>query len=469
MFLEAETMEQQRNNDFNNDHHDYGNAWNVLIASFIVNIGFGLAIPLFTSLGDTYTNLGNLGFIKMDIGLTIGILLSSFMVARMITSYLVPDLTDSAGRKNILIGGLIFYGIATFLIGFQSDFWSLLILRALEGGSVGVAFPISEALMVDSVPQSKRGEWMAKFFIMFNAGFAIGPFLGSLFYSIAQNQLGWSTYESFILPYALTGSLGFLSAIIIHFCVHDIYKPLKTHDIDSAERQKEYIRAKEYKVPFMKRLYSINLINGFALGLLSPIFTLYAENEFKVSIDNIGYIFLFAGLGGLPINWISGKLADKYNRVKLAMIGMFFGALSFIGIGVYTTLLFVMFFFITRFMSQMFFMPSFRSFQADLIPPIVRGRYFGRIQSIFNLGSAAAPIIGGFLYDYLTGSYFDAFGIHMYSSGLIFLFCALASFTSCLIIFLVSRKYIPEIHSYKNVVFSSYSSKNVSEPKYTFD
>ena len=222
MFLEAEIMSQQQNNNFNSDYHEYGNAWNVLIYSFIVYIGFGLAIPLFTSLGDTFTNLGNLGFIKMDIGLTIGILLSSFMVARMITSYLVPDLTDSAGRKNILIGGLIFYGVATFLIGFQSDFWSLLILRALEGGSVGVAFPISEALMVDSVPQSKRGEWMAKFFFMFNAGFAIGPFLGSLFYSIGQNQLGWGIYESFILPYALNGSLGFLSAFIIHFWVHDI-------------------------------------------------------------------------------------------------------------------------------------------------------------------------------------------------------------------------------------------------------
>ena len=217
----------------------------------------------------------------------------------------------------------------------------------------------------------------------------------------------------------------------------------------------------------MKRLYSINLINGFAIGLLSPIFTLYAENEFKVSIDNIGYIFLLAGLGGLPINWISGKLADKYNRVTIASLGMLFGAISFVGIGVYTTLLFVMFFFITRFMSQMFFMPSFRAFQADLIPPIVRGRYFGRIQSIFNLGSAAAPIIGGFLYDNLTGSYLDIFGIHMYSTGLIFLFCALASFASSGIIFLVSRRYNPEIHNYKNIAFNSYVAKSVTEANYT--
>ena len=443
-------------NNYNEEHADYRNAWNTLFPSFIVNIGFGLAIPLFTSLGETYTKLGDIGFIKMDIGLTIGILLSSFMIARMITSYLIPDVTDSAGRKNILIGGLVVYGIATFLIGFQSDFWTLLILRALEGGSVGVSFPISEALMVDSVPQRKRGEWMGKFFITFNAGFAIGPAIGSFLYGFAQNTLGWSKYTAFILPYALTGSAGFLSALIIHRYVHDIFKPI-TKSEDDNDRQKEYELAKQYKVPFLKRLYTINIINGFAIGLISPIFTLYALNQFHVSVDNVGYIFLLAGLGALPIIWISGMLADKYNRVVLAMIGMLIGSFAFIGIGIYQTLLLVVFFFIFRFMAMMFFVPAFRAFQADVIPPIVRGRYFGRIQAIFNLGAASAPIIGGFLYDNLTGHTISIFGINMFSSGLIFILCAGISFLSTGLIYLISRIYKPEIHSYKNTIFDTYS------------
>ena len=453
---------------YNEEFTDYRNAWNTLFASFIVNIGFGLAIPLFTSLGDINKNMGHLGFIRMDIGLTVGILLSSFMIARMITSYLIPDVTDSAGRKKILIGGLIVYGAATFLIGFQQDFWPLLLLRALEGGSVGVSFPISEALMVDSVPQRKRGEWMGKFFITFNAGFAIGPAIGSFLYGFSINTLGMTKYSAFILPYALTGCMGFLSAFIVHRYVHDIFKPI-TKNVEDVERQKEYEMAKEYKVPFLRRLYSINIINGFAIGLIAPIFTFYALDEFHIAVDNVGYIFLIAGLGGLPINWISGKLADKYNRVAIAALGMAIGTIAFIGIGIYTTVLIVVVFFVFRFMAMMFFVPAFRAFQADVIPPIVRGRYFGRIQAIFNLGAASAPIIGGFMYDGLKGQTSTFFGWTMYSSGLIFLFCAFVSGLSTVLIYLIYRLYNPEVHSYKNTPLGSYSQSDYKDVAFTLD
>ena len=449
-------MAQINKNSLFEEHADYRNAWNMIIASFMVNIGFGLAIPLFTSLGDT-VDIGNLGFIQLSPALAIGVLLASFMIARMITSYLIPDVTDSAGRKNILIAGLVWYGFTTLLIGFARDFWPLLLLRAFEGGSVGVAFPIAEALMVDSVPKKKRGEWMGKFFITFNAGFAIGPAIGSFLYGIAQTNLHMNQYDAFILPYGITGAMGFISAIIVYFFVHDVYKPVSKHE-DDAERAKEFVQARQYKVPFLKKLYTISIINGFAIGLISPIFTLYALNEFSIKVDNVGYIFFVAGVGALPINWISGKLSDKYNRVGLAMIGMSIGTLAFIGIGIFNTFLIVVAFFVIRFMSMMFFVPAYRTFQADIIPPIVRGRYFGRVQSIFNLGAASAPIIGGLMYDNLTGKTFDVLGSQILGAGLIFVFCAVVSLLSTIVIYSIFRIYKPELHSYKEIIGSDYET-----------
>ena len=149
-----------------NETYDIKNAYFLILSSFIVNIGFGLAIPLFTALGDTI-DIGDLGFIHISSGFAIGVLLSIFMIVRMITSYFVPGITDKVGRKNILLIGLIIYGITTISIGFARDFWLLFLLRGSEGAAVGIAFPISEALLVDSVPQKTRGAWMGKFFITF--------------------------------------------------------------------------------------------------------------------------------------------------------------------------------------------------------------------------------------------------------------------------------------------------------------
>ena len=129
----------------------------------------------------------------------------------------------------------------------------------------------------------------------------------------------------------------------------------------------------------------------------------------------------------------------------------------------------VVFFFVFRFMAMMFFVPAFRAFQADVIPPIVRGRYFGRIQAIFNLGAASAPIIGGFMYDSLRGHTLDIFGWTMYSSGLIFLFCAIISFVSTILIYLIYRLYNPQIHSYKNTPLGAYSQNDYNDLVVTLD
>ncbi|MFW9930301.1 MAG: MFS transporter [Candidatus Thorarchaeota archaeon] len=446
---------------------DTRNAWNMIVASLIVNIGFGLAIPLFTELGNDI-DIGNLGFTRLQPALAIGILLASFMIVRMITSYLIPDITDSAGRKNILIIGLILYGIATFLIGFSRDFWVLLILRGLEGGSTGIAFPISEALLVDSVAVSKRGEWMGKFFITFNAGFALGPAVGGVLYIIAEDFLGLNKVDAFILPYGLTGLMGITSALVVYLFVHDIFKPIKSKSMgkdDNDFRIKEMNVGKTYKVPFLSRLYAISVINGFGIGLISPIFTLYALNEFKMSNNGVLLIFTVAGLVALPINWISGKLSDKFNRVSLAMVGMAIGTVAFIGLGFLTSLILVIAFFVFRFMAMMFFVPAYRAFMADIIPPIVRGRYFGRIQAIFNLGASSAPIIGGWMYDNLTEKTFTIFSNYkVFGAGFIFIFCAFISLLSTIIIYFIYKAYNPEVHRFKNTIQMEQTESSISEP-----
>ncbi|MHA2167290.1 MAG: MFS transporter, partial [Candidatus Hodarchaeales archaeon] len=43
--------------------------------------------------------------------------------------------------------------------------------------------------------------------------------------------------------------------------------------------------------------------------------------------------------------------------------------------------------------------PAFRAMQNDYIPSEVRGKEFGIVQALFNLGSVFGPIIGGWLYD----------------------------------------------------------------------
>ncbi|MHA2095700.1 MAG: MFS transporter, partial [Candidatus Hodarchaeales archaeon] len=126
------------------------NAYMLLFASQIVNIGFGLLAIFITLLAD-----------EIDLRpIEIGIIISIFAVARAISSGIVPAISDRTGRKIILIGALFTYAVSTTLLGFARTFEFLLVLRVIEGAAAGAAFPTAEALLVDSVAKEERGAWM---------------------------------------------------------------------------------------------------------------------------------------------------------------------------------------------------------------------------------------------------------------------------------------------------------------------
>ncbi len=434
------------------------NAWNLIFTSLVVNIGFGLAAPLFAALGDNI-DVGNLYFGKISSGFAIGILISAFMIARMASASIIPGMTDIIGRKKILVISLVVYGSSTFLMGFGRDFWSLFFLRLLEGAAVGAAFPVSEALLVDSVDPTERGAWMGKYFTSFNLGFVIGPGVGGVLFAIANgteifdlrfNGLGWSDTDSFILPFAFTGILGFLSSFLVYFLVHDIMVPQsQLSDAKLGELVKEIQVAKLYRIPFIYRLYSISAINGFAIGLIIPIFAFFSLNELQLEEEFIGVLFTIAGLVSLPVNYPAGKFSDRYDRLSIATVGMFLGSIAFMGMGLMTSLLLVILFFIVRFIAVQTFIPPYRAFQADIIPPPVRGTYFGRIQAFFNIGSTIGPLIGGVMYDSFSGRVIMILpGWNSFGGGIPFILAGVFAFCSTFLLLTIKKQYTPKKHLY---------------------
>ena len=382
------------------------NAYMLLFASQIVNIGFGLLAIFITLLADEI-NLRPL---------EIGIIISIFMVARAISSGIVPQISDVVGRRIILIISLFLYAISTIMLGFSRDFLSLFVLRIIEGAATGAVFPTAEALLIDSVPSSERGAWMGKYFTTFSLGFVIGPALGGILFTIGLEVFQLDTLTSFMLPFAFTGILGFISMISIIFFVQDIIKTPKS----STEPIKEAQLSQH--VSFLQQFLAIGVLTGFSIGLIIPIFTLHATDAFGLTEGNIGLIFTISGSTALLVNYPAGRLSDRLtNRMSIVVIGMFLAGLGFIGVGLSTSLLFIILAFIFRSMAYQAFVPAYRAFQADKIPPMIRGKIMGRIQSAFNVGAVGGPLIGAALYEILSNRNFNIIGYTFLGGGVPFL------------------------------------------------
>lgn len=359
------------------------NANMLLFASQIVNIGFGLLAIFITLLAD-----------ELHIRpLEIGVVISIFMVARAIASGTVPGLSDKVGRRIILITSLFIYALTTTLLGFARDFYSLLIIRVLEGASAGSVFPTAEALLVDSVPLEDRGAWMGKYFTTFNFGFIIGPALGGILFTIGTDFLYLDTLTAFTIPFIFTGSLGLLSMIsIILFVVDIVGKPEERPASNSEILQTQ-------KTPYISSFLTVGVLSGFSIGLIIPIFTLYMTDFFNLNEGTVGFIFTISGSVALLVNYPAGRISDRINRMYIVALGMFLAGIGFIGVSASTSLLFIIIFFIFRSMAFQAYLPAYRAFQADKIPLIIRGTVMGRIQSSFNVGAVIGPILGAAIYE----------------------------------------------------------------------
>lgn len=383
------------------------NAYMLLFASQIVNIGFGLLAIFITLLADE---------IKLR-PLEIGVIISIFMVARAISAAIMPDISDKAGRKIILVISLIFYAASTALLGFARSFITLFILRIVEGASAGAVFPTAEALLVDSVPIKDRGAWMGKYFTTFNFGFIIGPALGGILFTFGENILLLDTLTAFSIPFLFTGLLGFLSLISVIIFVEDVM----TKDSLDKLITDEIADVPSSITSHLNSFLFIGVLSGFSIGLIIPIFTLYVTDVFSLTEGTIGFIFTISGSVALLVNYPAGKLSDKIERLKIVIVGMAFTGLAFIGVGLSTTIYLAVLFFIFRSTAFQAYLPAYRAFQADKIPPMLRGKIMGRIQSAFNVGAVFGPIIGAAIYEYYAAGILQIFEYDFYGGGVPFI------------------------------------------------
>jgi len=368
-----------------------GNRNLYLLASlgFIISMGFGLIIPLFP----LYVILLGGG------ALEVGILFSSFMFTRAIFATPFGNLSDRIGRKNIIVIGTFLYGILAFLFTVPTDWTGLLFVRAFQGVASAMVWPISEALVIDSVVEEKRGHALGTYIMASNAGFVIGPLIGGGLIIFGQKVLFMSVLNSYKFPFYFTSILAFIALILVVLWVVDIFKPMSKEAWKNNREEMKHIKMSKENHTMLNVLYLNAVINGFAMGIISVIFVLYMGDVFHLDAAIISIIFGVSAGVGMMANIPAGRYSDKVGRKPLILFGGYTSRLATLFMPFTTTILQISTLMVFRSLAFQISMPTMRALQADLIPEKIRGKLIGFMQTMFNVGAIIGPPIGGFLYD----------------------------------------------------------------------
>lgn len=257
-------------------------------------------------------------------------------------------LADKIGRKSILIGSVILFGVASIFAAYSSDLTSLIIWRFITGLGLGGAMPNAITLTSEYSPTKRRSSLVTLMF----CGFTIGSALGGIASAQLLPSIGWHGILLIggILPLLTVPFLIFLLPESLRFMV------LKNQSIEKIEQVMHRIAPQIQTLPRLiptqnetnkvgiKDLFSRQYAMGtfliwctFFMSLLiiymisSWMPTLLTNNGFN--LKNASWVTSVFQIGGTIGAIVIGYMMDKIDSTKVLSIAYVLGAAFLVCLG----------------------------------------------------------------------------------------------------------------------------------------
>ena len=297
--------------------HGSSKLWILMITAFVDMVGLLMVLPLLPFYAKT---LG-------QGGLVVGVLVSSFAVAQLITAPMWGRLSDAYGRRPALLVGLTASAIAYVIFGFALQLphplFFLFLSRIVQGAGGGTVSVI-QAYVADATQPEDRAKALGWLSAATNAGVAIGPVLGSLTH--AWGPQGPGLFAAGLCVVNMAFAWRFLDES------RDMHEAAEAKaDLTKRARSREAILhvVTHSDQPASRLIWIYAIALGAFQGVMS-MFSLYLSQRFGVTENTIGYFFAYTGvISVLTRALILGRMVDRFGEAKLSRYGL---ALLAIGI-----------------------------------------------------------------------------------------------------------------------------------------
>ncbi|MBA3818729.1 MAG: MFS transporter [Deltaproteobacteria bacterium] len=310
-------------------------------------------------------------------------------VGQSLSSAWAGNLSDRIGRLPLITTSLIVRSGFIALLGTQilldAPLWSLGLNMMITSALRGCFEPVAYALVADVVRDDQRIAAFGLQRMGTNLGWTIGPALGGVL--------------TLVIPYGYVFYLAAAGMIVAALVAMRVVDPVARQDHPAVDGELRSALREAFRDPamrlllagtFLAALLSTQLFSTFAIFMTEEVGLTKAEVGLLYTINGAGVLLLQVPALGLIHRFGIGRALPWASLIEAVAFGMIGAATGFGGAALAMMA-------VTA--AEVVFNPAHQTAIAETADPARRGRAYGVSGFVQMVGIAAAPLLGGALFD----------------------------------------------------------------------
>lgn len=357
----------------------------IFITIVLDSMGIGIIMPV---MPDLIREVGRVDL--SEAALWGGTLTAVFAINQFLFSPIIGGMSDTYGRRPILLVALFVMAIDYLVMGFAHVLW-LLFLGRFVGGITAATQSTASAYMADISTKQDKAKNFGLLGAAFGVGFILGPIVGGLL----------SEYGS-RAPFFAAAAIAFANMLFGYFVLPETVT-------DATRRKFEWKRANPFgafkqmkKLPGIVPMLLVFLLLSIAFFVYPAIWAFFGRAQFDWDARMVGMSLAAYGLGivivqGLLIRPILVRFGEK----ATALFGMCMHLLTFTAYQFMTETWHVFAFMPISVFSAVA-VPALQGLMSNSVADNAQGELQGAMGSLTALATIISPLLMTQVFSYFT-------------------------------------------------------------------
>jgi MFS family permease len=337
----------------------------------------------------------------------LGLVGSASTIPGILISLPAGSLSDTFGRRRILLVSAFVFASAPFLYLAVNSWWELALVRFYHGFATGMFVPVAQAMIAEAYP-ARRGERISLFSSATAVGRSTAPLLGGSILVVTNPGLLPREYTNFFYIYLVVGVVGITALLTTLPFLRQ--RKNETSAVGQPKTNVGSVVRQWMSIARTRGVLAVSLIEAgqyYVYGSVEFFLVKYMTDVSLIGGEMQSIILFSLVIAVMLSKPLVGRLSDKTGRRTPIILGCIVSGIPLVFVPFFTQFPVLLALAIAYGLGFSMVTSVTPAFVSELVPIEVVGGAMGFISTLMDIGQTLGPLVCGFI----LGTYLGYVGL----------------------------------------------------------